>query len=93
MLQLAENVFLGHDIFLLMLFDDIFFLKDLHGVDLLVDEVANQQDLGVCALSYNRDGFIVLDADLLHVRYANIMIISIQHNRHKSWLLEVNVLS
>lgn len=35
-LQLDKNALLGHYIFFLMFFDDIFLLENLHGVDLVV---------------------------------------------------------
>jgi len=54
MLQFTKDSFLRHDIFLLVLLDDVFLLQHLHGVDLLVAEAPHQQHFGVGALSDHR---------------------------------------
>lgn len=51
MLQFDENTLLGHNIFFLMLFDDIFLLEHFHGIDLLIMGVPNEKDLSIGAFA------------------------------------------
>ena len=49
-----------------MFFDDIFLLEDLHGVDLVVLGVPDEEHLRIRAFTNDGEGFIVLDASFLH---------------------------
>ena len=61
MIQLAEDVFLGHDVFLLVLLQDVLLFQDLHCVDLLVLLAAHQQHLGVRAFPDHREPSVVIE--------------------------------
>ena len=61
MLQFNEYTLFSHDIFLLMLLNDIFLLEDLHGIHLLVLHTPHKQYLSVCPFSDNRDRFVAVN--------------------------------
>lgn len=77
MLQFAENVLFGHDIFLLVLFDDVLLLEHLHRVHLLVQLVPHQQHLRVRTLTDHRDRSVVVHCMAFHneifIHYNHIM--------------------
>jgi hypothetical protein len=50
-----------------MLLDHIFLLEDLHGIDLLIEETADEQDLGIGALADDGDRLVVLYACFFHI--------------------------
>ena len=51
MLDLREDFLLGHDVLLLVLFEDVLLLQFLEGVELVILEVPDQDHLGVGALA------------------------------------------
>ena len=50
-LDLGEYLFFGHDVLLLVLFEDVLLLELLEGIELVVLEVADEHHLGVGALA------------------------------------------
>ena len=65
-LQFNEDALLGHNVFFLVLLDDVLLLKDLHGINLMVLCVPNEEYLSIGAFADDGEGFIVLDASFLH---------------------------
>jgi|JI10StandDraft_1071094.scaffolds.fasta_scaffold210531_3 hypothetical protein len=51
MIEIAENGFFGHDIFLLSLLHDVLLLEDFHRVDLLILFGSHQKNFRVGALA------------------------------------------
>lgn len=47
--EFGEDAFFGHDVLLLVLFEDVLFLEDFHGVDLVVVLAPHQEHFGVGA--------------------------------------------
>lgn len=51
MLNGRQDFLLSHDVFLLILLEDVLLLEDLQGVELVVFELTDEEDLGVGALA------------------------------------------
>ena len=51
--EFGEDAFLGHNIFFLVLFEDVLLLEYFHGVDLVVSFPPHQKHLGVGATAYD----------------------------------------
>ena len=51
MINFREDGFLCHDVLLLVLFDDVLFLKHLEGIKFVVGLVADEDDFGVGAFA------------------------------------------
>ena len=50
-LQFNEDALLGHNVFFLVLFDDVLLLKDFHGINLLVLCVPYKEYLSIGAFA------------------------------------------
>jgi hypothetical protein len=77
-LDLGQDFLFGHDVFLLILFEDVFFLQHLEGVQLVVLEVPNQQHLGIGAFADHRECRKVFDrGSSAHDKSLNTSIINL----------------
>lgn len=66
MIEFTEDILLGHDVLLLVLFEDVLLLEDFHCVDLLVLLAADQQHLRVGAFADHRQPRVVVEVSPFH---------------------------
>jgi hypothetical protein len=67
MLQLAQNILLSHDVFLLIFLDDVLLLQHFHCVDLAIYFASNKKDFSVGALSDHGYSCIIIYRMTFHL--------------------------
>ena len=71
-----EDLFFGHYVPLLVLFEDVFFLEDFQRVELFVLKVAHQEHLGIGALADHRNGYKIFEVCVsIHQKLSNYRIL------------------
>lgn len=67
MANARKDLLLSHDMLLLTLFDDIFFLQDLEGEELVIFLASDETHLGVGSFSNDTFENEVINTNLLHL--------------------------